>query len=97
MAFTNQEKKLLYWQLAVEGMDILNIPDGEYEAAQKSGKYDRFTTFVKEFSEKLLGKSNTGVEFFGDTNGLPFFKNGELKKDNQKQILITYSVKSICF
>ena len=52
MAFTNEEKKLLYWQLAVEGMDILNIPDGEYEAAQRNGKYDRFTTFVKEFSEK---------------------------------------------
>ena len=53
MAFTNEEKKLLYWQLAVEGMDILNIPEGEYEAARKSGKYDRFTTFVKEFAEKL--------------------------------------------
>ena len=66
MAFTNEEKKLLYWQLAVEGMDVLNIPEGEYEASRKSGKYDRFTTFVKEFTEKMLGKSNTGVEFFGD-------------------------------
>ena len=80
MAFTNEEKKLLYWQLAVEGMDILNIPDGEYEAAQKSGKYDRFTTFVKEFAEKLLGKNNTGVEFFSDTQGLPFFNDGELQE-----------------
>ena len=80
MAFTNEEKKLLYWQLAVEGMDILNIPEGEYEAAGKRGKYDKFTTYVKEFTEKLLGNRNTGVEFFSNTNGLPLLNNGALKE-----------------
>ena len=80
MAFTNEEKKLLYWQLAVEGMDILNIPEGEYEAAQKIGKYDKFTTYVKEFTEKLLGKRNTGVEFFSNVSGLPALEDGGLKE-----------------
>ena len=93
MAFTNEEKKLLYWQLAVEGMDVLNIPEGEYEASRKSGKYDRFTTFVKEFTEKMLGKSNTGVEFFGDIKGLPFFKNDELKEGWWQQAGISVAEK----
>ena len=81
MAFTNEQKKLLYWQLAVEGMDVLDIPEDEYEAARKRGKYDRFTTLVREFSERLLYKTNTGVEFFGNTGALPFFKTDSLKED----------------
>ena len=61
---TPEQKKelLLYWQLAVEGMDVYDIPrEYGYTSVNIQGKYDRFTTFVKEYLEKLGYGCDTGI------------------------------------
>ena len=67
-------------------MDLLEIPEADdpqngYEASNKKGKYDRFTTFVKEFVDKAINGLNTGVPFFEKLNGFPTFYKGSTDGD----------------
>ena len=79
MLLSINQKKLVYWQLATEGMDVLNIPEEEgYTATEKTDKYDRFTTFVREFAEKLLVGESTGLDFYGENENLRLFDNGNI-------------------
>lgn len=61
----NKEQKkqtLLFWQLAVEGMDVLDIPEGQtYKSFYKEGTYKRFTGFVKEYAERIFFNYDTGI------------------------------------
>ena len=85
MILTDAEKKLLYWQLAVEGMDFLEIPENGYMAKNKKSKGDRFTTFVKEFIGKALKGEATNVRFFETLEGLPANYTGEIDGNWWKQ------------
>ena len=71
MILTDAEKKLLYWQIATEGMDLLEIPENGYAAKNRKGKGARFTSFVKEFIGKALKGEATNVRFFETLDGLP--------------------------
>ena len=80
MLLSISQKKLVYWQLATEGMDVLDIPEEEdYAATDKKDKYDRFTTFVREFTEKLLVGENTGLDFYGKSEDLRLFDGGNIE------------------
>ena len=86
MALTKEQKKLLYWQVSTEGMDLLEIPEADnpqngYEASNKKGKYDRFTTFIKEFVDKAINGLNTSVPFFEKMKGFPTFYKGSTDGD----------------
>ena len=78
MALTNEQKKLLYWQVATEGMDLLEIPKKGYKAGNEKDLYDRFTTFVRELVEKSLNGQKTGVDYFDTADGLPGFNEGSI-------------------
>lgn len=85
MALTAEQKKLLYWQIATEGMDVFEIPENAYTAKAKQDKSKRFTTFVKEFIGKVLNGERTDVRFFETVDGLPDVYKGAVDGDWWKQ------------
>ena len=87
MVLNNDEKKLLYWQLTVEGKDVMEIPDAGYEASGKSGKYDRFTTFVREFVERTVNGQDIGISFFKSDKRFPAISEGSTHKNWWKQAM----------
>ena len=55
MALTKEQKKLLYWQVSTEGMDLLEIPEADdpqngYEASKRKAN----TTALPPLSRSLL-------------------------------------------
>ena len=87
MVLNNDEKKLLYWQLTVEGKDVMEIPDAGYEASAKSDKYNRFTTFVREFIERTVNGQDTGLGFFKSEKPFPAISEGSTHEKWWKQAM----------
>ena len=87
MVLNKDEKKLLYWQLTVEGKDVMEIPDAGYEASTKSGKYDRFTTFVREFIERTVNGQDIGLSFFKSDKRFPAISEGSTHEKWWKQAI----------
>ena len=87
MILNKDEKKLLYWQLTVEGKDVMEIPDAGYEASTKSGKYDRFTTFVREFVERTVNGQDIGLSFFKPDKRFPAISRGSTHEKWWKQAI----------
>ena len=68
------EQELLYWQIAVEGIDVLRIPENGYEAKNKTNKGERLSTFIREYTENVLNHRKTGVSLFEFGDKFPAIK-----------------------
>lgn len=74
MQLKDYESKLLYWQIAIEGIDVIPLPQNGYEANTKTKKSERLTTFVKEYVEKVINRQQTGVSEFEFSDSFPAVK-----------------------